>query len=91
MDDVSLILNALKKGWRLYFSEGWKKEDDASEESATLRTSRIIKGIMNSILKFLNLVMYIGDDFKDEVILKHLDNLSVIISGYNTQGDVQWD
>ena len=61
MDDVRLVLEALREGWRwedggLYFSEEWKKEDEASGESNTQRTSRILKDILNSILKFLKVV-----------------------------------
>ena len=34
-------------------------------ETPTKRSSRILQGIMNSILKFLNLTMEIADDFSD--------------------------
>ena len=70
MDDVRLVLDALHEGWRweeggLYYSDGWKTEDEASGESATQRTGRILKDIMNDIMGFLNLTVEIGDDFED--------------------------
>ena len=70
MDDVRLVLDALHEGWRymdggLYFSEGWRMEDLATEESGTQRTARILKDMMNDIMKFLNLTVEICDDFGD--------------------------
>ena len=70
MDDIRLILDALQEGWRwiengLYYSPEWEMEDKKLEETATQRTSRIMKDIMNSVLKFLNLKMEIGDDFEN--------------------------
>ena len=71
MDDIRLILDALQEGWRwiengLYYSPEWEMEDKKLEETATQRTSRIMKDIMNSVLKFLNLKMEIGDDFDNK-------------------------
>ena len=71
MDDVRLILDSLQEGWRwydggLYFSEGWKREDERSGESQTQRSARILKDIMNHILRFLNLTVEIKDDFEDD-------------------------
>ena len=70
MDDVRLVLDALHEGWRymdggLYCSEGWRMEDLASEESETQRTARILKDMMNDIMKFLKLTVEICDDFED--------------------------
>ena len=70
MDDVRLILDSLKEGWRwteggLFFSEGWKTEDEQSSESSTQRTGRILKDMMNSVLGFLRLTIEIADDFDD--------------------------
>ena len=70
MDDIRLIMNAIQMGWRwmdggMYFSDKWKEEDMSDDRTATQRTSDIIKGIMNSIMSFLNLTMEIGDDFQD--------------------------
>ena len=71
MDDVRLVLDAIHEGWRwteegLYYSEGWKIEDEASLESPTQRTGRILKDIMNYVMAFLNLTIEIGDDFEDK-------------------------
>ena len=70
MDDVRLTLDSLKEGWRwteggVYFSEGWKIEDELSGETSTQRTGRILKDMMNSVLGFLRLTVEIADDFDD--------------------------
>ena len=70
MDDVRLILDSIHEGWRwdrggLYFSEGWKLEDEKSGETSTQRTARVPRDMMNDVLKFLNLTIEIGDDFDD--------------------------
>ena len=71
MDDIRAILSGLREGWRwvedgLYYCKEWEQEDRLLGETPTQRSSRILKGIMNSILTFLNLTMEIGDDFNDQ-------------------------
>ena len=71
MDDIRLLLNSIKEGWRwdgtgLAYCRDWQVEDENSGETTTQRTGRVLKDIMNSIISFLNLTIEIEDDFDDK-------------------------
>ena len=71
MDDIRIIMDGIKMGWRwnengIYYSEVWKTEDETRIETETQRTARVMKDVFNSILHFLNLTIEIKDDFDDE-------------------------
>ena len=71
MDDIRAILSGLHEGWKwvedgLFYCKEWEEEDRLLGETPTQRSARILKGIMNSILKFLNLKIEIEDDFEDK-------------------------
>ena len=71
MDDIRAILAGIRAGWRwiddgLFYCKEWEEEDKMLGETPTQRTSRILQGIMNSIMNFLNLTMEIADDFQDK-------------------------
>ena len=73
MDDVRLVLDSLHEGWRwnrggLYFSEGWKLEDEKYFESPTQRTARVLKDMMNDVLNFQNLTIEIGDSDENSTV-----------------------
>ena len=70
MDNVRLVMDSLKEGWRwlddgIYFCEDWRADDIASGETATQRTAKELRKMMNSIIHFLNLTIEIQDDFPD--------------------------
>jgi hypothetical protein len=70
MDDIRILLYALRAGWRwwegsLCYCEVWRLEDESTGTSSTIRTARILVDIMNSMMSFLNFTMEVGDDFED--------------------------
>ena len=70
MDDIRVILMAIKEGWRwhqegLYWCKEWEEEDKMKEESQETRTSRLILESMNSVLDFLTFTEESPSDFED--------------------------
>ena len=68
MDDIRVMLLAIKQGWRwfmgrLCFTESWRKEDMEKEVSATRRTAKCLVQSMNEIYSFLRFTTEIGEDF----------------------------
>ena len=46
------------------YCQAWEDED--KEKSATLRSSEILIGVMNSIMLFLKFTLEIGEQFEDQ-------------------------
>ena len=70
MDDIRVILMALKDGWRwfedgFYWCQEWEQEDRTAGVSQEDRTSKAILDSMNSILDFLIFTKESPGDFPD--------------------------
>ena len=71
MDDIRVILMALKAGWRwledgFYWCEEWQEEDMKSEVTQEDRTANILLESMNSVMKFLRFTKEAPNDFEDK-------------------------
>ena len=71
MDDIRVILMALKAGWRwledgFYWWEEWQEEDMKSEVTQEDRTANILLESMNSVMKFLRFTKEAPNDFEDK-------------------------
>ena len=71
VDDIRIMMRALKMGWRwtgkrLEFREDWLEEDSKEGLTRTERTARVLNNIMNSIHTNLRFTMETPENFKDQ-------------------------
>ena len=70
VDDIRVIMKAIKLGWRwntkeFEYREEWRTEEEEEGLTKTRKTARVMEAMMNSIMKGMRFTMEIGEDFKD--------------------------
>ena len=70
MDDIRVFMEAIREGWRwwngaLCYCKAWKEEDLQEGLSRTARTAKVVLGMMNDVMTFLDFTTEIEDDFAD--------------------------
>ena len=71
MDDIRVILMAIRLGWRwheggLFFCSEWEREDQMAGKTVENITAEILIQSMNDILSFLRFTKEVADDFHNK-------------------------